>query len=638
MRPTVLLCLLGFVGCMGSDPAPNPDTASGQTVRPKVERGQTAPLNVDPAILKNRTFGEAPMLAEKVRRGDLPPVSERLSENPLVVIPIEEIGTYGGTLRRALTGDVVQTVGVNKTLSESLMGYERPLPKSIQPNLAESHTFQDSGKTALFEIRKGIKWSDGVPFTVDDILFYYEDMIWDENARWFALPPSVWMADDKPIRFEKIDDHTLKISSSKPLGRVLNALSGDNVAYPKHILSRLHPRYNPKATYETFRDSTTNAQRILKPNLPRLTAWVPVEWIRGQRIVYERNPYYWKIDTAGNQLPYADYIEFNVIPDHQVILLKFINGEIDLFGRYGQANMYSTLKAEERKGKFHLRLTQPENGPGFYLNWDTPKPHLREAFRDRRVRIALSHALNREEINQILYHGLLEPSGFSFTRGSPYFSEEAYRKYTAYDPGKARRLLDEAGYTDGDDDGYRELKNGDRFELTIDVTPGFDVDISELVAEQWAAVGIKTSLNIALRDIVWPRRLSGEFDVHYWILDGLADPLSRLNDFTSINPNRPFWHRTASEEGPEWLRKATRLLQKALTTVDSVQLRTHMTRARDLYTENIPIIVIGSPYQLWGASTRLGNVPYEITKATERRGWGRPVFHEQIFIRQDPER
>ena len=159
---------------MGSDPAPNPDTASGQTVRSKAERRQTAPLNVDPTILKNRTFGEAPMLAEKVKRGDLPPVSERLPENPLVVIPIEEIGLYGGTLRRALTGDVVQTVGVNKTLSESLMGYERPLPKSIQPNLAESHTFQDSGKTAIFEIRKGIKWSDGVPFTVDDILFYYD--------------------------------------------------------------------------------------------------------------------------------------------------------------------------------------------------------------------------------------------------------------------------------------------------------------------------------------------------------------------------------------------------------------------------------------------------------------------------------
>ena len=130
--------------------------------------------DLDPAILAQRAFKEAPMLAERVGRGELPPVSERLPENPLVVVPLKEIGQYGGTLRRALTGDVVQQVGINKTLSDNLMGHERPLANSIQLNLAESYRFLDADKTAIFKIRKGVKWSDGVPFTVDDILFYYD--------------------------------------------------------------------------------------------------------------------------------------------------------------------------------------------------------------------------------------------------------------------------------------------------------------------------------------------------------------------------------------------------------------------------------------------------------------------------------
>ena len=119
---------------------------------------------------------------------------------------------------------------------------------------------------------------------------------------------------------------------------------------------------------------------IMKPGMPRLSAWVPVEWIRGQRIVYARNPYYWKIDTAGNQLPYADRIEFTVIQDPQVILLKFVNGELDLFGRYSRINMFPTLRTEEKKGKFKLRITGPDRGPAYYLNWTPQNPPCEKPF------------------------------------------------------------------------------------------------------------------------------------------------------------------------------------------------------------------------------------------------------------------
>ena len=639
-RSIRILCagpLLLTAGCL----APDPQTPSVQPVEPGIQTARQthstrAPQEIDPAILNTRAFSEAPMLAERVRRGALPPISRRLPEHPLVIVPLDTIGTYGGTLRRALTGDIVQTPGPSKTLNENLMGYERPLPKSIQPALAERYAFHDGGRTAIFHLRKGVKWSDGHPFTTDDILFWYEDFQFNDNARNNPFPPAAWMVDGTPMAVEKIDAHTLKISSPKPLGRVLHSLSRDLAALPKHVLARYHPRYNPNATYEAFRDSTTSARLVLKPGLPRLSAWVPVEWIRGQRIVYERNPYYWKVDTAGNQLPYADALVFNVIQDPQVILLKFINGELDLFGRYSRIDMFPTLRAEEQRGTFKLRITGPNRGPAYHLNWDCPKPALRDAFRTLDVRVALSHAVNREEINQIVFHGLLDPAGYSFGPLSPYFDPDAYQTYAQYDPEKARRLLDAAGYRDTDGDGYREFKDGSRFDISIDfVNPGSIFNgqpVSELVAAHWEAVGIKVHLNGALRDIIVPRRYNCEYDVHYWGLEGPNDPLTYPIGWAVLAKNVPYWHQNAWNEGPAWLLEATEHVKRAMTTTDTLQLRTAMTRVRDLHTHNVPIIALGSAYHVWGASTRLGNVPHDNVADNAFLGWSRPVFHEQIYV------
>ena len=172
------------------------------------------------------------------------------------------------------------------------------------------------------------------------------------------------VVDGKPIDLEKIDDHTLKVSSSKPLGlRLARAVFRCDRTAQTPLVATCIRGYNPEATYEEFREKATNAMLIMKPGMPRLSAWVPVEWFRGQRIVYERNPYYWKVDTAGNQLPYVDRLEFAIIQDPQVILLKFVNGELDpVWGATSRINMFPTLRAEETKGKFKLRITGPDRG------------------------------------------------------------------------------------------------------------------------------------------------------------------------------------------------------------------------------------------------------------------------------------
>jgi peptide/nickel transport system substrate-binding protein len=626
-------------GC-GTDNLPSADGARAApgTLNEAVEiRESSAPPALDPEILARRTFREAPSLAARVARGELPPVSERLPENPHVLRPVAEIGRYGGTLRRALTGDIIQRAGVGKTLSESLFEYERPLPKSIRPNLAEDFRYEDEGKTIVINIRKGLRWSDGEPFTVADILFWYYDVTGNPEARAVdeGRPMTRFSADGQLYVFTELDPYTLKISGVKPLGRILQDLSRNNFALPLHHYGKLHPKYNPAATYREFREHTTQARRVMEPGVPHLSPWVPVAWVRGQRLRYERNPYYSKVDTAGNQLPYAEALTFTVHESTQVIQLKFINGEIDLFGRYYQPDMAPVLRAAESDGRFKLRITGPDRGPALYLNWDSPRSGLGAAFRDKRVRIALSQAINREEINAVVFHGLLEPSGFSFAPVNPYFSKTAYLLYSRFDPDKSRALLDEAGYRDADGDGFREFADGSRFELAIDVRSNApsDIDLCELVAEHWREVGVKVHLNAVLRDILWPRRENGDFDVHVWFQEGPADPLGRTNDWAIPAPGKPFWHRTAHLNAPPWLREAHTLLMDARHSLDPDELRRLMERVRDLYSENVPAIGIGSQHTVWGANRRLGNVPRENTTATVFRGWSRPVMHEQIFVR-----
>ena len=491
-----------LAGCLESGSETAGDARSVDSGSERSVRVDGVPDEIDPAVLANRNFGEAPMLEVLVASGHLPPVSERLPERPYVIRPVHEIGTYGGAIRRALASDINDATAIRKTLSENLMGYERPDPREPVPHLAERFAFFDEGRTAVFKLRRGVRWSDGEPFTVDDILFWYEDMILDENARNDPLFPSIWLNGGEPLRMEKIDGLTLKISSDQVMGGVFVPLCNDWIAAPRHIFAQHHPRYNPDADYRSFRAMTTAGNLAFEPGIPRLSAWVPVEWVHGQRALYRRNPYYWKVDTAGNQLPYADELEFSIIRNEEVVLLKFLNGQINLYD-YAISDKFGMMKNEESKGRITLRYTAATPTIAIFPNWDAPNPSLREAFRDRRVRLALSHALNREEIGAILQNGLLHPVAFSLDPANPCYEEEGTRLHSQYDPGKSRRLLDEAGFRDSDGDGFREFRDGSVFTLTIDVFNNSGmVDLCGFIAEYWGAVGLKTVLNIGLQEML----------------------------------------------------------------------------------------------------------------------------------------
>ncbi len=633
---SIALLALALTACLPSGesgPVDSGQKAHDKSTDQRVETASTAPPTIDAEILAQRRFTEAPELAGQVQAGELPPVSERLPESPLIVVPIEEIGRYGGTIRRALLSDVSGSGMIRNTLSESLMAFERPLPHSQNLNLAESYTFLDGGRKLRIKLRKGVRWSDGVPFTVDDILFWYEDILNDENARQAPFFPDRWRSDGKPVEMEKEDDHTLIISSDAPLGVILNTLCHDDIALPKHVLAQYHPRYNPDSDYDRLLRFTRNSRLAYEPGIPRLSAWVPSEWVFGQRAVYKRNPYYWKVDTAGNQLPYADTLEVSVIPNSKVILLKFQNGEIDIASHGNFKSELPAMMAKERDGVFRLNKSTPTPFVVIFPNWDAHEPKIRRALRDQRVRVALSHAINRPEIGDIVFNGRLIPSGFSLSPSNPYYSEEASKMYSQYDPEKARMLLNEAGYTDSDGDGFREFGDGSLFQLTLDVLGyGMLPDLSELVLEYWEAVGVRVHLNIGLEEIVVPRRINGEFV--FTLGNAPVDPLNQAHEFAITGPYLPVWHRNAVKEGPSWLHEMTALIKKAKMTMDADIRQNDLIRVQNIIAENIPFICFGFETRVWGSNRRLGNVPHLVNSEDLYRAVNRAVPHEQLFIRQ----
>ena len=632
----VLAAPILFPSC---GPATGPGEHSDQAGYPESEDAalmvRPAPPEIDPEIIRDRTFGEAPMLARQVAREELPPVAERLPENPLVVRPFNEIGRYGGSIRRAILGEYTGWTGIAKTLNENLLGYRRPRGEAIDPNLAESFQVSEDGRAMTFRLRNGVKWSDGVPFTIEDILFWYYDVILDTNANQYGFISSDWVVAGKPVRLEKIDEHTLKVSADGPMGTMLRRLCHHAFALPKHVFAPFHPRYNEAANYDDFKQRTTYVKLVMDPAVPRISAWVPKEWNHGQYIVYERNPYYWKVDTMGNQLPYADGLTFSVIQDPQLILLKFTNGEIDLIGRNVNIDFVPTLRATAENREFTIYPRMHQSGPALYLNWDAQNTMLRKAVRNRKVREALSIAINREEINRIVYYGYLLPGGSAFSPSSPYYSQEVFSRNTQYEPDRSRALLAEAGYGDEDGDGFREFGNGKRFALTIDMALGMGLgDLSELVRDYWQQVGIRVYLNPGREEIIYSRRLNGEFEVYlYRSLAAGEEPRNSPQHWAILAPNSPFWHRNAASEAPPWLREVTGIMNSALTTVDPEKARDRLSRLQDLYVENIPFIGIGALALPWAASNRLGNVPETGNFAGASQGWSRPVFHEQLFLR-----
>ncbi|MCI0712786.1 MAG: ABC transporter substrate-binding protein [Chloroflexi bacterium] len=449
-------------------------------------------------------YNEAPMLTERVANGELPTVDERLPLVPLVISPVEQVGTYGGTL-------TVPVANIESTVRPSrFVGYESlvrwdPQWLRVIPNIAQTVDTSEDSTTYTFQLREGIRWSDGELFTADDIMFWYEAVL--SNPELTPRPPNWLSTDGVPVAVEKINDLTVKFTFAQPNGLFLfelaNSLGTAPTTHPSHYLQQFHPDYNPSvdelvaehgvADWIELFGSMTDSSNLAKPTLG---AWIVVE--RGETIVAERNPYYWKVDTDFNQLPYIDRLVFVEVGDIAAYEAAIADSDAHLAFSDEFATFAITDASVSDVREITL-ISSNSTSLVLGLNLTHPDPVIRAFFQNKDVRIALSHAINRQRIIDEVFGGEGEPYQLAPRPESPYFNERMAYQYTEFDLELANELLDQAGYAERDSEGFRVNGEGMRltFQLQANAVPEAEsVVIMQLVSEDWQAAGIDVTVDV----------------------------------------------------------------------------------------------------------------------------------------------
>jgi len=439
--------------------------------------------------------------------GDLPPLEERLPEEPLVVVPYNEIGKYGGRISGA---SIAPEAGNSEWLSVrhvNLFRFADDL-QTIVPNMAKSFEWNDDFTELTVTLRKGHKWSDGQPFTSADIVFWWEDIVL--NTDLYSEVPAFWVYGGEPMQVEAVDDVTVlfKFAAPAPAFTTLVATTYTHEWAPKHFLMDKHIKYNPQADEEAKAEGFESWTQRFIPlfyadwedanhmyGLPKLEAWIKVEETPEHQL-FVANPYYYKVDTAGQQLPYIDEVEEQYAAENELFELKILNGEIQY---KSQALLLASLplfQQNQDKGNYDIQMALPAgNGPTYAFNATHKDPVLAEIFSDPRWNRAMSLALNRDEMNQALCFGLCEPTqGVPIHRTASFAKPEWFTKDIEYDPETANALLDEIGLEKGSD-GFRLRPDGQPLVINMLYALQFgDPARHELVKEYWEAVGVKVEL------------------------------------------------------------------------------------------------------------------------------------------------
>jgi peptide/nickel transport system substrate-binding protein len=519
-------------------------------------------------------FNEAPVLAPKVASGELPPVDQRLPPSPVVVTPVDRTGTYGGVWRRAYTS-LSDLVGLRRVLYDPLVRWSPDL--RIVPNLAEKWEADETGRVFTFYLVKGVRWSDGAPFTADDIMFYFEDILFNKEVT-PSMPKWIAPQGTQP-KATKIDDYTFSIEFDQPYSIFLEQLACPDamalVTVPKHYLRKFHKKYaKPEDLEALMKEKKTTSwvnlfqersdlQRAIfvDKHLPSILAWTIKVPAPAKRFVLERNPYYWKVDTAGNQLPYIDAIVNDLQAEAQTILLKAIAGEIDFQGRsLGGMQNSVMLRASEAQGKYRLVPKTGTASVGVLMapNLNHRDPEMRKIISDPRFRIALSHAVNREEINKIVYRGKGDPRQAAPLKESLYYSPSYEKAYLEYDPAKAASLLDEMGLKIGRN-GKRMRTDGKPLQLLLEVMVNIQtwVDTAEILASNLGSLGIDAEVKSESMELFRQRTLGAAHDIAIWPGDGGIECLLEPRwyfPYRSESLNAPLygqWYQSGGKKGEE---------------------------------------------------------------------------------------
>jgi len=616
--------------------------AGGKPEEPEAAKSAAKPVG---------KYNEAPELAELVKKGQLPSVDERLPEKPVVVSVVDSIGKYGGTWH-------IGNVGANTTHYERYVGYEglirwTPDWSGYMPNLAERWKINDAGNEFTFYLRKGVKWSDGELWNVDDVMFWYEGIFMNEQ-----LTPAKekWLMQGKtPVVVEKIDDYTVKFKFPKPYALFMFEMAevdGSRIGtwYAPQYFGRFHPDYTSKEKLdaEIKKAGVTDWVQLMgakggpggdywrNSEKPVLHPWrmklAPGEAGATDRAVWERNPYYWKVDAKGNQLPYIDGVELMIVNDIQVLVMKGLNGELDMMDYFiGVPENKPVFYDNQKKGDYRFFTTTPTltNTAMIQLNLNTPDPVKRKLFRDKNFRIGLSHAINRQEIIELIYGGEGEPHQGAPRPESPLYHERLSKQYTEYDVAKANQYLDKVA-PKKDSEGYRLGPDGKRISIIFEVDKDREYfDILELLPGYWKAAGIKVDVKPMDRSL-WEVRVRGtgghEYDATIHKFGGGAGltPLTDPRYFFPFSGNslyarawaQYYFNPTGSgwafepEEPPEETKRQMKLYDQIKVTTDFEKQKELMKEILDISAEMFYVMGTSTePNQFGIVKNNFKNVP-----------------------------
>jgi peptide/nickel transport system substrate-binding protein len=539
----------------------------------------------------------------------------------------------------------------------------------IEPDLASSWEISPDATEYIFHLRQGVKWSDGESFTADDILFWYENMVL--NGELFPSFPS-WMVIEGEVGLvEKIDDYTVKFTFAGPHGLLLQYLSMPDgtgpVSYPKHYLSQFHPDFVAQdqldhlvqeAGLTTWTELYVqkgggiidSGSRWLNPELPTLHPWmteVPLS-PEATQVRLVRNPYFFKVDPEGNQLPYIDYVTYDLASDVETLVLNTIDGEIDMQSRHiGIEENRAVLTENMEAGGYHFFETPSSfmNTMIISLNLTHQDPVKREIFQNQDFRIGLSYAINREQIIDLVLYGQGIPYQSAPRPDTALYNEQLATQYLDYDVDLANDYLDRAGYSERDDDGYRLGPDGQRISFTMDVITTYRYDwnlMVELVAQDWQRVGVEMQPNIIERAQLYERKAANQQDAVVWIGDGgLGSTLEPRYYFPySVESNYAeawqYWYNNPehelAEEPPMSVQDQMALYDQLKSTADVEEQNALMAEILQEAADAFYVIGISLPPSGYGVvQDHFYNVPDSMPDSWTYPNPG-PTNPEQYFI------
>jgi len=472
--------------------------------------------------------------------GPLPPLADRIPSEPLILTPYESIGTYGGTFDALSNATEAGTSDFMSVRHVNLVRYSDDL-QTIVPNVAKGWEWNADFTQLTFFLRKGHKWSDGAPFGARDVKFWYDNLAVDSNVR--EKPKDYVLVAGEKIDVVVVDENTVQFNLPSPKPGLLSHFANHYAQgfQPLHFLGKYHPAIDANADanakalgfengYEAIAAYYGNSDWMDTPtpmlSHPDKVAGLPADTVptleshiiisettEGRHLV--ANPYFFQVDTAGNQLPYINEQDELFVGESEVRLLKLVNAEVDYKSQSLNLDYAPLLMENQEKGDFTVDL-KPEVALGtFAFNVTSEDLEKRKVFGDVRFRKAMSIAMNRDEINEVVYFGLGKPAQYIAFSPTPSFVSEELENYaTMFDPAAANALLDEVGLVDKDGDGMRELPNGDPLVLNLQVaTQGISVKLVELVGQNWKDVGINNTVKEVTTDEFRSAMSANQLDV-----------------------------------------------------------------------------------------------------------------------------